>query len=395
MNNTITKSILLIFVVVTILVISGGPASAGTTLVGKIDIHTTPPGATVLLDGDTIGTSPVTLSNVAPGTHTLVIKKTGYTDYQATVMVSPLKTKFVSATLRQASGTTTGTGSVYVSSTPTGATILLDGTSKGTTPATLSGISTGTHTLVIKKTGYTDYQTSVTVSAGKTVSVAATLQALTASGSISVSSSPTGATILLDGTSKGTTPATLSGISTGTHTLVIKKTGYNDYKTSVTVSAGKTVSVAATLTVNPAPRLSDPNIVVKTVRVGTSTIEISYPNTVSPILLYKNGVVDKKRWDYKITLTDRTGYGFSLVNRTRTWTGGDGYTYTIWGRSATYKEQFEQTIAPYGSYTDSDSVQSSITSCDLCGGTAHVTYYGKNNLGTSFKITADIYLKNS
>ncbi|MEI6842228.1 MAG: PEGA domain-containing protein, partial [Methanomicrobiales archaeon] len=134
-------------------------------------------------------------------------------------------------------------GEISVSSTPSGARIYLDGTDMGYyTPATLTEISVGSHAVVLKKSGYADYTTSVSVTAGQTASVSATLVVQSTTGSINVMSTPTGATIVLDGIYKGTTPATLSGVSAGSHSLVLKKNGYADYTTSVSVTAGQTAS---------------------------------------------------------------------------------------------------------------------------------------------------------
>ena len=135
------------------------------------------------------------------------------------------------------------TGSISARSTPTGATILVDGVNKGTTPITFTGISAGSHTIVLKKTGYTDYSTSVTVTAGQTASVSATLTNQPVTGSISVSSSPTGASVYLDGTYSGkTTPTSITGVTAGSHTVRCTKSGYIDQSQFVTVYAGKTAS---------------------------------------------------------------------------------------------------------------------------------------------------------
>ena len=222
----------------------GNSTSVSVTLSatpGSISVRSTPPGATILLDGLTKGVTPADLTGISTGKHTLVLKKSGYSDFQTTVSVSSGRKTSVSATL------TTATGSINISSTPSGATIVLDETTRGTTPANLTGLSVGSHTLVLKKSGYSDFQTTISVSPGKTTSITATL--ITSGGSISINSTPTGATIVLDGTINGITPANLTGISEGSHFLVLKKTGYSDYQAAVTVNSGKTTNVSANLSV--------------------------------------------------------------------------------------------------------------------------------------------------
>jgi len=139
-------------------------------------------------------------------------------------------------------------GNLKINSSPSGATVLLDNANKGVTPVTLGNILAGKHAVVLKKTGYNDYKTTVTVVAGQTATISATLVPVTpTTGSINITSSPSGATVLLDNANKGSTPVTLSDIAPGNHTVLLKKTGYNDYKTTVTVVAGQTATISATL----------------------------------------------------------------------------------------------------------------------------------------------------
>jgi len=67
-------------------------------------------------------------------------------------------------------------------------------------------------------------------------------------GSISVSSTPSGAQIYLDGSSTGhNTSYTLTGISAGQHIVLLKLAGYKDYNERVTVIAGQTVLMNHTM----------------------------------------------------------------------------------------------------------------------------------------------------
>jgi len=70
-------------------------------------------------------------------------------------------------------------------------------------------------------------------------------------GPISVSSSPTGAEVCLDGSDTGQkTNCTLSNVSPGSHTVKLVREGYQDYEQNVSVSSGQTASVNANLTQN-------------------------------------------------------------------------------------------------------------------------------------------------
>jgi hypothetical protein len=72
-------------------------------------------------------------------------------------------------------------------------------------------------------------------------------------GSTTVSSSPSAATIYLDGSYKGITPLTITEVSPGYHTIKLSLDGYNDWSTSVEVTEGKTSNVCKTMEKVPSP----------------------------------------------------------------------------------------------------------------------------------------------
>jgi len=64
-------------------------------------------------------------------------------------------------------------------------------------------------------------------------------------GTLQFSTSPEGAQIYLDNQYQGTTPSTLSGISTGVHTLEFRYSGYETWKANITVASGSAPYSAA------------------------------------------------------------------------------------------------------------------------------------------------------
>ena len=75
-----------------------------------------------------------------------------------------------------------------------------------------------------------------------------------APGSLKVTSTPSGATIWLDGKKmKDTTPATLSDLTPGKHTVGLVLEGYNDLSGSVTITSGKQADWSKTLTAKEKP----------------------------------------------------------------------------------------------------------------------------------------------
>ena len=72
---------------------------------------------------------------------------------------------------------------------------------------------------------------------------------VSAIGNISVSSSPSGALVYIDGITIGTTtPVIIESVTSGSHIVLLRLTGYQDYPQSVMVSDNAISTVSATLT---------------------------------------------------------------------------------------------------------------------------------------------------
>jgi hypothetical protein len=176
-------------------------------------------------------------------------------DWSKTVQVNGGRTTQVHATLTPRY-TPKATGSISVDSVPSGATIELvtpGGLFIGlpvTTPHTFDNRGTGTSTIKLSLAGYHDWSTNVQVRADETSYVDATLTPIQTTGSISVSSSPSGANIGLDGQWWGmlrTTPDVIANVAPGHHTLELALDGYRDWSTNVQVTPGETKYVHVTL----------------------------------------------------------------------------------------------------------------------------------------------------
>ena len=144
------------------------------------------------------------------------------------------------------------TGSLNITSSPTGATVTVDGTTYGTTPELVSGLSAGSHSVGVSMTGYQTYSGTASVTAGTETPVNVVLTPVSpTTGSLSITSSPSGATVTVDGTGYGLTPVVVSGLSPGSHTLELSLTGYQAYSGTATVTAGVQTPVNVVLTPEP------------------------------------------------------------------------------------------------------------------------------------------------
>lgn len=207
---------------------------------GSISVSSIPSGAKVYVDGSYKGRTPLSIDGVLSGSHMVKVSKAGYNDEIKAVSVGAGQIVNLDVVLRQL------TGSIKVTSNPGGASVYLDGVYKGTTPMTISNVPIGSHIVKLKKQGYNEVEKTVIVSASHTTTVS--LQLLQQTGSIKVSSNPSGASVYLDGAFKGTTPIILSNVPVGSHTIKLTKSGYNDASKTVSVSVGKTTFVFESLT---------------------------------------------------------------------------------------------------------------------------------------------------
>jgi hypothetical protein len=242
--------------------ITGNPA-AGQTIpinvvlvpvpqMGNIYVSSSPLGATAILDNgaDSIVT-PGTFYNVANGYHNVQVSMPGYQVYSNNnVLVTSGGTTNVYANLVQI----VQSGSLSVSSTPKGAGLYVDGAYKGETNQIVGGLAVGSHTVNLKLAGYQSFTNTYTVNSGQTTYVSITMVPVQnpSTGDLLVTSSPSGAAVYLNGNYQGVTtsvgsPLDITDLTAGTYTVVLKKSGYQDYTTTVGIVAGQTAQVAATL----------------------------------------------------------------------------------------------------------------------------------------------------
>jgi len=230
-------------------IVPGTIIVGGVPTTGSLNITSSPTGATVTVDGTTYGTTPELVSGLSAGSHSVGVSMTGYQTYSGTASVTAGTETPVNVVLTPVSPTT---GSLSITSSPSGATVTVDGTGYGLTPVVVSGLSPGSHTLELSLTGYQAYSGTATVTAGVQTPVNVVLTPVSpTTGSLSITSSPSGATVTVDGTGYGTTPAIVSSLSPGSHTLGLSLTGYQAYSGTATVTAGVQTPVNVVLTPEP------------------------------------------------------------------------------------------------------------------------------------------------
>ena len=201
---------------------------AGSPALGRLEITSDPPGARVTVDGLAHGVTPVSLANVAPGTHAVAILSEDAT---------------VKRTVTVAAGST---ASVMVSLTPAGASagwvvfkvpfemqVHEGGKLIGTTGADRMMLPAGRHDIVLSNAAF-EFEAPLTlqVLAGKTNTPAVTIPM----GLLSINATPW-ADVLLDGQSIGTTPLANLQVPVGTHEIICRHPQLGERRQTVTVKA--------------------------------------------------------------------------------------------------------------------------------------------------------------
>ncbi|HOX36105.1 MAG TPA: PEGA domain-containing protein [Methanoregulaceae archaeon] len=236
---------------------------------GSLYVTTTPSGADIYVDGGYLAESPSTVPGLSPGSHSIRLHKTGYNEYVGSVTIYAGEQTPVSIVL---SSQSSNVGSIEVSSVPGGSALYVDSQYVGLTPASgyfdATSLVPGYHAIILRHTDYRDYSQSVYVPAGGSATVNAVLAQVSTgptqdtTGQIVIASSPPGAEVYIDNAYMGATPITVPNVASGSHTLILKLSGYSDSTQTITVSGGQSTPVAVTLTpAEPTPTEKSPGTV--------------------------------------------------------------------------------------------------------------------------------------
>jgi len=203
----------------------------------EIEFTSLPGGATVSVDGRTLGLAPFKSYDVKPGVaHHLRFAKDGFEPWDECFSVAEGSRTVMHAELKPVKGL------LLVTSEPAGAEISLDGYSLGETPRLVTTLDArAEHRLLIRKTGYRD--SKILVKFNGRNPVAHHVNLVLNSGALAITSDPAGAEVTLNGIPRGTTPATVDGIPKGRMSITLKMDGYKTETRELSVNAGDSQSL--------------------------------------------------------------------------------------------------------------------------------------------------------
>jgi hypothetical protein len=241
----------------TVLIGSGETLSLDVRLVptatGTLKISSVPFQCRVYIDGRPASHgTPLTLSDLSVGTHTIHLQKDGYEDWSHAVVILENRQLQLKASLKPARELT---GRLRVQTAPSGASLFLDGYPTGNlTPATLFNLQAGRHRIRIAKAGHVDWSDEVVISEGEKKNLLVNLrkEPRRVWGSAVIETVPPGAAIYLEGIRlQKRTPMVLSPIAHGSHWLELSKEGYTPWEGALDVEPGGKARISVTLTPLP------------------------------------------------------------------------------------------------------------------------------------------------
>lgn len=209
---------------------------------GKLTINSQPSNSTVYLDGQMKGNSPITLNNITPGNHKIEIKQTGYETFTQQIQINSGEHKFLNANLTKINPL----GTVNINTYPKTANVTIDGNyfpnNNGQVQVQLNS---GTHTLSVSSSGYQSQTMQFILNAGEFKQI--TVQLEQSFAEVNIYSNPSSADVYIDGTYTGYSSGRTFKLLPGSHSITIKKTGYQDWSTTTILNPGKNQDIVANM----------------------------------------------------------------------------------------------------------------------------------------------------
>lgn len=203
-----------------------------------ISIFSTPAGAEVLVDGELVGLTPL-VTDMLHGQHEIILKKQG----SKSVSFMQSVEAGIDVTLEEIQLQPVD-GQLTISSSPQGASVMVEGKYQGTTPVTVNLTANTEHTLQLSKAGYRTTEQRISLKAEEERAIDVKLNAVY--GTVFLSTRPAGATVEIDGRKSDVSSGRLR-LTTRLHTVTVSKPGYVTERLSITPRQGVSQNVSITL----------------------------------------------------------------------------------------------------------------------------------------------------
>jgi len=234
-------------------------------LLSQLTVSSTPASAWIILNGDSVGQTPLSNHTLQAGQYTLTLSKEHYYSIDTTISLTqdsdfgmvftlqkieirqePVQIKQTPVPKKVI--TSPAFSVLHLQSDPSDSEIWLNGKLKGKTPLRLTKIIPGTYLMEIRKTGYEKYTEELNLIAGNNQKISSKLTPF--SGRLSVIKDPPSATVLLDGkemSGQNLPVLNISSIAIGEHHIEVAKQGYASLKEEVEIKHNEIYTLNARL----------------------------------------------------------------------------------------------------------------------------------------------------
>jgi serine/threonine protein kinase len=229
----------------------------------SLSVKSLPASALIVLNGDSVGRTPLQNYKLQGGQYVLSIVKEEYHSIDTTIILkndSDLRLNFAlqehktikkpvqeekKAVIKETKSVP-DFAALFIRSDPRDSEIWVNGQLKGKTPLELSKMILGIYKIEIRNKTYETYEQQFELSAGNNQVIEAKLVPLT--GALSISKEPPSATVFLDGEEIDTQNKRvfdLNNIPLGKHFVEIKKSGYSSFHADIIIKPNKIDTISA------------------------------------------------------------------------------------------------------------------------------------------------------
>ncbi|MFK8041593.1 PEGA domain-containing protein [Congregibacter sp.] len=262
-------------------------------LPGRLTIASTPPGASLTVDEEVVGVTPLTDFPLEAGARNLLLEYPRYLPLTQNIDVTGRNVQQrLDLSLEPA------WADVSITSEPTGAELLVDGEPQGTTPGTFE-ILQGDHELSLVLPGFASESFPLTAEAGAAQELG-TVVLTPATGVLTLSSTPSGANVSVDGEFAGQTPLELELEPNMDHRVSLSRAGYRRASQTLRMEAG--ASLERKISLKPLlgdvlVKISPPEaeLLVNGKVVGSGSQTLSLPAVLQRIEARLDGYESSKR----------------------------------------------------------------------------------------------------
>ncbi len=246
-----------------------------------------------------------------PGSYTVTIEKEGYSAVTKDVEVVGKAKNHFSFTLDKLPG------KLQCNISPaSGVAVFIDGSLVGHTPLENLEISAGAHQIRLEKERYLPLTQKIDI-AGMLQEQLFSATLLPAWAVVSITTTPSGADVYIDGAKKATTPAQIELLQ-GSHRIEVKKRGFITEELSITSTAGQAREISISLIPSPATVAVDSvpsgvTVLVNNEYKGVTPFSIDLPSGQQQLFSLQTAGYSRTEESYMFQPKEKRSFTFTLT----------------------------------------------------------------------------------